>query len=207
MKTADFLPVEAFEAHLDRRRTPRRLGILGGFLVTCLVFGLVVGLEAQHQKDVAELAEAPNAAETQAGQELGSLYKDMNTYVNRLDPLSDHLRMPAVGAILAELASAVGEFVQIEKIEWNQDVRRKGITKVESAEIHLVITALVRGDDNLIGLPNRLRKYTGFKYAWIGENTELVRDMSDTVRATIHLSSPLLLPGFNKPVMHKEVKK
>lgn len=207
MKTADFLPVEAFEAHLERRRTPRRLGILGIFLVICLVLGLVVSLEAQHQREVAETAEAPNAIETQAGQELDSIYKDMNSYVARLDPLADHLRMPAVGAILAELASAVGEFVQIEKIEWNQDIRKKGITKVESAEIHLVITALVRGDDNLIGLPNRLKAYTRFTEASIGENTELVTDMSDTVRATIHLGAPLLLPGFDKPKMHKEVKK
>ncbi|MDA1113486.1 MAG: hypothetical protein O3A95_04205 [Planctomycetota bacterium] len=207
MKTADFLPVEAFEAHLERRRTPRRLGILSGFLVGCLVLGLVVSLEAQHQREVAETAEAPNAVETQAGQELESLYKDMSSYVSRLDPLSDHLRMPAVGSILAELASAVGEFVQIEKIEWAQDIRRKGITKVESAEIHLVITALVRGDDNLIGLPNRLQEYTSFTNAWIGENTELVTEMSDTVRATIHLSAPLLLPGFDKAIMHKEIKK
>lgn len=207
MRTADFLPVEAFESHLERRRTPRRLGILGGFLVICLVLGLVVSLEAQHQREVAETAEAPNAIETQAGQELESLYKDMNSYVARLDPLSDHLRMPAMGAILAELASAVGEFVQIEKIEWSQNVHKKGITKVESAEIQLVITALVRGDDNLIGLPSRLQEYTNFTDAWIGENTELVTDMSDTVRATIHLSAPLLLPGFDKPVMHKEIKK
>jgi len=203
MRTADFLPVEAFEAHLERRRTPRRLGILGLFLVVCLVLGLAVSLEARHQKDVAELAEAPNAIETQAGQELESLYKDMNHYVARLDPLSDHLRMPAVGSILAALASAVGEYVQIEKIAWDQDIRRKGVTKVESAEIHLVITALVRGDDNLIQLPERLREYTGFSKAWIGENTELITDMSDTVRATIHLISPLLLPGFDKPTMHK----
>ncbi|MHC4380280.1 MAG: hypothetical protein ACYSU1_04225 [Planctomycetota bacterium] len=206
MKTADFLSVEAFEAHLERRRTPRRLGILGIFLVTCLVLGGVVTLEAQHQREVAEMAEAPNAVETQAGQELDSIYKDMTSYVDRLDPLSDHLRMPAIGAILAELASAVGEYVQIEKIEWEHNVQRKGITKIESAEIHLTITALVRGDQNLIKLPERLRDHTTFTKAWIGENTELVRDMSDTVRATIHLASPLLLPGFDKPVMHKEGK-
>ncbi|MFK5956212.1 MAG: hypothetical protein QM477_07190 [Planctomycetota bacterium] len=204
MRTADFLPVEAFQAHLERRRTPRRLGILSLVLVICLVLGLGVSLEAQHQQAAAELAEAPNAIETQAGQELESLYKEMNQYVARLDPLSDHLRMPAVGSILAELASAVGEYVQIERIEWAHDIRRKGINKVESAEIHLVITALVRGDDNLIQLPARLREYTGFDRAWIGENTELITDMSDTVRATIHLSSPLLLPGFDKPTMHKE---
>lgn len=203
MKTADFLPVEAFESHLERRRTPRRLGILGIFLVVCLVLGGVVTLEAQHQQDVAEMAEAPNATETQAGQELQGIYKEMNSYVDRLDPLSDHLRMPAVGSILAELAGAVGVYVQIEKIEWEQDVRRKGITKIESAEIRMSITALVRGDQNLIELPAKLKEYTRFTEAWIGENTELVTDMSDTVRATIHLAAPLLLPGFDKEVMHE----
>lgn len=206
MKTADFLPVEAFESHLERRRTPRRLGILGIFLVVCLVLGGVVTLEAQHQRELAELAEAPNAIETQAGQELEAIYKEMTQYVDRLDPLSDHLRMPAIGAILAELASAVGEYVQIEKIEWEHSVQRKGITKIESAEIHLTITALVRGDRNLIDLPERLREHTSFTVAEIGEGTQLVREMSDTVRTTIHLASPLLLPGFNKPVMHKEGK-
>lgn len=206
MKTADFLPVTSFEAHLERRRTPRRLGILGIFLVVCLVLGGVVTLEAQHQLEVAEMAEAPNAVETQAGQELEAIYKEMTQYVDRLDPLSDHLRMPAIGAILAELASAVGEYVQIEKIEWEHSVQRKGITKIDSAEIHLTITALVRGDRNLIDLPERLREHTSFTRAEIGEGTQLVREMSDTVRTTIHLASPLLLPGFNKPVKHKEPK-
>jgi len=203
MRTADFLPVESFESHLERRRTPRRLSILGIFLVVCAVLGGVVTLEAQHQQEVAEIAEAPNATETQAGQELQDIYREMNAYVDRLDPLSDHLRMPAVGAILAELASAVGEYVQIEKIEWEHDIRRKGITKIESAEIRLSITALVRGDQNLIELPNKLKDYTSFTDAWIGENTELVTDMSDTVRAEIHLAAPLLLPGFDKPIMHE----
>jgi hypothetical protein len=126
----------------------------------------------------------------------------MNSYSGRLDPLADQLRMPAAGGLLAELASAVGEYVQIEKIEWEHDVKRKGLKKIESAEIQLTITALVRGDQNLIDLPGRLRDYTGFTEAYIGGDTELVLDMKDTVRATIHLRGPLLLPGFDKPVMH-----
>ncbi len=207
MRTADFLPIEAYQAHLERRRTPRRLGILSLFLVICLGLGAAVNLEAQHQRDLAELAEAPNAAETQAGQELQAIYQEMSAYAKMLDPLSDHLRMPAIGGILAELASAVGEYVQIEKIEWEHSIRRKGITKIESAEIHLNITALVRGDRNLLELPERLRQYTGFSQAWIGDNTELVTNMSDTVRAVIHLSAPLLLPGFDKPTMHKGGRK
>jgi len=207
MKTVDFLPGEAFTSHCERRQTPRRLGILGAFLVVCSVVTLAMRLEAKHQLDLAELAEAPNAEETLAGQELSSLYQQMNSYVQRLDPLADHLRMPALGGNLAELASAVGGFVQIEKIEWSQDIRRKGLNKIASAEVHLAITALVRGDRNLIELPHRLQEYTGFQEAFIDDNTELVEDMKDTVRATVRLRSPLLLPGFDKPIMHDEAKK
>lgn len=202
MRTSDFLPQEAYESHLERRRTPKRLAILSIFAVLCLVGGGAMALEANHQRSVAEEAEAPNALETKAGIELRGLYKDMNLYVSRLDPLADHLRMPAIGGVLAELAGAVGEYVQIEKIEWEHDVKRKGLKKVESAEIHLKITALVRGDQNLVDLPERLVKYSGFEKAYIGDDTELVLNMSDTVRATIHISGPLLLPGFDKPVMH-----
>lgn len=202
MRTADFMPVEAYEAHLERRRTPKRLAILSVFAVVCLVAGGAVALEANHQQSIAEGSEAPNAIETQAGIELRSLYKEMNNYVSRLDPLADHLRMPTIGGVLAELSSAVGEYVQIEKIEWEQDIKRKGLKKIESAEIHLTITALVRGDTNLIDLPDRLVEYTGFEDAYIGGDTELVLNMNDTVRATIHLRGPLLLPGFDKPVMH-----
>jgi hypothetical protein len=207
MNTVDFLPPSHFETHLERRRTPRRLAILGAFLVICGVATLTMKLEAGHQLNLAEQAEAPNAEETLAGQELSKLYQEMNDYVNRLDPLADHLRMPALGGDLAELAGAVGEFVQIEKIEWKHDTRRKGLNKIESAEVHLDITALVRGDRNLIELPRRLQEYTGFREAYIDDNTELVQDMRDTVRATIRLRTPLLLPGFDKPKMHSEVNK
>ncbi len=202
MRTADFLPKEAYESYLERRRTPKRLAILGAFAVLCLVGGGAIALEANHQRSIAEEAEAPNAVETKAGIELRGLYKEMNQYIGRLDPLANHLRMPAIGGVLAELAGAVGEYVQIEKIEWAHDVKRKGLSKIESAEIQLAITALVRGDQNLVDLPARLKEYTGFPVAYIGEDTELVLDMKDTVRATIHLSGPLLLPGFDTPVMH-----
>lgn len=202
MRTADFLPTQAYESYLERQRTPKRLAILGVFAVICLVAGGAIALESNHQRSIAEEAEAPNSVETLAGIELRALYKEMNNYVSRLDPLADHLRMPTMGGLLAELSSAVGEYVQIEKIEWEQDVNRKGLGKIDSAEIQVTIKALVRGDTNLIDLPDRLLEYTGFEDAYIGDNTELVLDMKDTVRATIHLRGPLLLPGFDKPIMH-----
>jgi len=72
--------------------------------------------------------------------------------------------------------------------------------------MHLDITALARGDENLINLPERLREFTSFTHASINENTELVEDMNDTVRATIHLRGELLMPGLNKAKMHKEAR-
>jgi hypothetical protein len=206
MKTADFMPNVAFEQHLERRRTPRRVAVLMVFMAICLAGAFTISAEAKQQRRVAELAEAPNAEEIRAGQELDLLYAEMNEYSSQLDSLSDHLRMPTAGSILAELASAVGEYVLIEKIEFKHDLRRQGLSKIKSAEVHLDITALVRGDENLINLPERLREFTSFKFATIDENTELVEDMNDTVRATIHLRGELLMPGLNTGKMHKEAQ-
>jgi hypothetical protein len=55
-------------------------------------------------------------------------------------------------------------------------------------------------------LPERLREFTSFKFATIDENTELVEDMNDTVRATIHLRGELLMPGLKTGKMHKEAR-
>jgi hypothetical protein len=203
MKTADFMPNVAFDQHLERRRTTRRIAVLMVFMAACLMGAFTVAAEAKQQRRVAELAEAPNSEEIRAGQDLKMLYAEMNEYSARLDSLSDHLRMPTMGSILAELASAVGEYVLIEKIEFKHDLRKQGLRKIKSAEVNLNITARVRGDENLINLPQRLRDFTSFKHASINENTELIEDMNDTVRATIHLRGELLLPGFNKPKMHK----
>ena len=90
--------------------------------------------------------------------------------------------------------------MQIERIDWEHDIRRKGTARIESAEMHLVLTALVRGDQTLLELPELLKEYTGFDTAWIGDQTELVLDMKDTVRAEIHLAGELLLPGMTASV-------
>ncbi|MFT7517317.1 MAG: hypothetical protein ACI84O_001107 [Myxococcota bacterium] len=204
MRTADFMPDEAFAQHLERRRTPRRVAVLAMFLAMCLAGSFTITAEANEELQIAELAEAPNHGEVLAGQGLKTLYIEMDGYSSRLDSLSDHLRMPTMGPILAELASAVGEYVLIEKIEFTHDLKRQGISKIKSAEAHLDITALVRGDDNLINLPERLREFTEFKYAAIDDDTELIEDMHDTVRTTINLRAELLMPGLNKAKMHTE---
>lgn len=203
MRTADFLPPQEFATHVERRKTPRRMVVLGIFTLVTMVGALAVNVEAAFQESAAISAEAPNDFETQAGHELREIYGEMNTYVASLDPLSDHLQMPASGRMLANLASAVGNFVQIEKFTWEHDVRRKGATKIDSAEMHVVLTCLVRGDRTLLELPERLKEYTGFDTAWIGDQTELVLEMRDTVRAEVHLTGELLLPGMQKPVRNQ----
>lgn len=199
MRTADFLPPQEFQTHLERRQTPRRLVVLGLFTLVAMVGALAVNVEAAFQEAAAVSAEAPNDFEIQAGLELKEIYGEMNEYVDRLDPLADHLKMPASGRMLANLSSAVGPFVQIEKIQWEHKIQRKGAVKIESAQLHLTLTCLVRGDRTLLELPESLKEYTGFESAWIDEQTELVLEMRDTVRAKVHVSGELLLPGMPKP--------
>jgi len=198
MRTADFLPPQEFETHLERRKTPKRLITLGALTLVAATIALAVKVEAAFQEAAAVNAEAPNEHETAAGLELKELYAQMNAYVGRLDPLADHLRMPASGRVLAGLGKAVGEYVQIERIDWEHDIRRKGTSRIESAEMHMVLTALVRGDRTLLELPGMLKEFTGFENAYIGDQTELVLDMPDTVRAEIHLTTPLVLPQLAK---------
>ena len=52
----------------------------------------------------------------------------------------------------------------------------------------------------LLELPDKLKEYTGFDTAWIDDDTELVLEMRDTVRAEIYLADDLLLPGMTKPL-------
>ena len=200
MKTADFLPPQEFLTHLERRKTPRRLVVLGVFTLVAMIGALAVNVEAAFQEAAAVSAEAPNDFEIQAGLELKEIYGEMNAYVDRLDPLADHLKMPASGRMLANLSSAVGPFVQIEKIQWEHEVRRQGAIKVETAELHLTLTCLVRGDRTLLELPDNLKEYTGFDSAWIDDQTELVLEMRDTVRARVHVTGELMLPGMQKPL-------
>ncbi len=198
MRTADFLPPQDFQTHLERRKTPRRLVILGLFMLVAMIGALAVNVEAAFQEAAAVSAEAPNDFEIQAGLELKEIYGEMNAYVDRLDPLADHLQMPASGRMLANLASAVGPFVQIEKIQWEHAIQRKGAVKIESAELHLTLTCLVRGDRTLLELPDNIKEYTGFDEAWIDDQTELVLEMRDTVRAKVHVTGLLVLPGMPK---------
>jgi len=202
MKTVDFLPPSAFESFLERRRTPRRVVIVSLFALACGGATTFVKWEAGREESAAILAEAPNAEETAAGKELRDLYARMNEYGDRLDPLAAHLRLPAAGQILANLGSAAGEFVRVEEIALEHQVGRKG-DKIEHAEIHMKVVALVHGDKNLIELPERLRAHAGLDRATTA-SSELVLEMRDTMRTELQLVGALLLPGMTEPKIRPE---
>jgi hypothetical protein len=202
MNTVDFLPASAFESFLERRRTPRRALIVGAYALLCAAGAVALRWEASAQERAAVLAEAPNAEETAAGAELRQIYGGMSAYADRLDPLAGHLRLPVAGPLLANLGAAVGEFVRVEEISLEHMVGRKG-EKIEHAELHVRVLALVHGDRNLIELPERLREHAGVQHARTA-SSELVLEMRDTMRTEIQLVGPLMLPGMTEPKIRPE---
>lgn len=205
MKTVDFLHPSAFESFLERRRTPRRVVVTTLFGLVCGLGTAAVKYEAGSQETAAILAEAPNAEETAAGHELRDLYGRMNTYGDRLDPLAAHLRLPAAGKILANLGATAGEYVRVEEIALEHQVGRKG-DKIEHAEMHMKVVALVHGDKNLIELPERLRQLAGLDHAMTA-SSELVLDMRDTMRTELQLVGGLMLPGMTESKVRAEFKR
>jgi hypothetical protein len=202
MKTVDFLSTGAFEAFLERRRSPRRIAIVAAYGLVVAGLTAVVRWESGRQEQAALLSEAPNAVETRASQDLRETYAQMNAMADRLDPLAAHLRLPAAGSLFANIGTAAGEFVRIEEIGFEQMVGRKG-EKIEYAELHMKIKALVHGDQNLIQLPERLRAYAGVKHAST-DSSELVLEMRDTMRTEVHLVGELLLPGMTDAKIRPE---
>lgn len=201
MKTVDFLNLGEFEAFLERRRTPRRLGIVGAYLLLCGAGVGVVKWEAHRQEQAAILAESPNAEETRAGTELRAIYSAMSEYGDRLDPLAAHLRLPVAGQMLAGLGNAAGDFARIEEVTLEHRVGRKG-DKIESAELRMEVIALVHGDQNLIDLPERLRAHAGLRQAETA-SSELVLSIRDTMRTEVELVGDLILPGMSEPKASK----
>jgi len=202
MKTVDFLNPSAFENFLERRRTPRRLVVVSLFALACGGATSAIKWEAASQESKAILAEAPNAEETTAGRELRDLYARMNSYGDRLDPLAAHLRLPVAAKFLANLGSVAGQYVRIEEVAMEHQVGRKG-DKIEHAEMHMKVVALVHGDRNLIELPERLRVAAGLDHATTA-SSELVLEMRDTMRTELQLVGALLLPGMTEPKVRTE---
>lgn len=194
MKTIDFLPPSAFEGHRERRRTPGRIAIVAAYALLCGGAAVAVEVETRGQEQRMIDAEAPNAAETVAGQELTSIYAQMSGYAGRLDPLAAHLRLPAIAPLLANLGEAAGSEVLIERVSWEHKSSVKA-KKVEYAEAHLDVTALVHGDQTLLTLPDRIREGSRLRDART-VSSELVPDLRDTMRATVQAVGELLLPGM-----------
>lgn len=205
MKTIDFLPPAAFAGHLERRRTPARIAIVAAYALLCAGGAAAVRIEASGQEQRMIAAEEPNAEETVARQELRAIYAEMSSYADRLDPLAAHLRLPAAAPLLASLGEAVGEQVLIERIQWEHKSSTKA-KKVEYAELHLTVEALVHGDQTLLTLPEALRGAAGAVRAYTA-SSELVPDLRDTMRAKVVAVGELLLPGMNAAKLSAETSR
>lgn len=202
MKTIDFLPPAAFAAHLERRRTPARIAIVAAYALLCAGAAAALRLETGGQERRMLAAVAPNAEETVARQELRAIYAEMSGYADRLDPLAAHLRMPVAARLLAGLGEAVGEQVLIERIAWEHHSSIKA-RKVDYAELHLTLEALVHGDQTLLALPESLREAAGAARAYTA-SSELMPGLRDTMRAKVVAVGELLLPGMTGPKLAPE---
>ncbi|MDA1259904.1 MAG: hypothetical protein O3A20_04715 [Planctomycetota bacterium] len=202
MKTIDFLPQAAFATHLERRRTPARIAIVATYALLCGGAAVAVEAETRGQEQTMLNAEAPNAVETVARQELRTIYAEMNSYADRLDPLAAHLRMPTAAPLLANLGDAVGEQVLIEEIAWEHKSSIKS-KQIEYAEMHLTIKALVHGDSTLLELPEQLRQTASMQHARTA-TSELVPGLRDTMRAKVSVVGELLLPGMTAAKLNPE---
>lgn len=202
MKTIDFLPPVAFATHLERRRSPARIAIVAAYALLCGGVAVAVEVETRGQEQRMIDAEAPNAVETVARQELRTIFAEMSSYADRLDPLAAHLRMPTVAPLLANLGDAAGEQVLIEEVA----IEHKTSTKakaVEFAELHLTVKALVHGDSTLLSLPEKLREAANMNHAKTA-TSELVAGLRDTMRAKVLVVGELLLPGMTAPKLNPE---
>ncbi|MCX8228429.1 MAG: hypothetical protein OTJ44_00570 [Planctomycetota bacterium] len=192
MKTADFLPPEAFAEHLDRRRTPKRLAWLCTWALLGLSATFALEWEVQAQVSQARQAQAPDAPVQQARAEMDRVYGAMNAYAVSMDPLTDHLSLPQVGALLTALPQLLGQEAELEDVLWKHEVVRRG-RNVQSAQLLLRITAEVRGETALISLPEQLRVDTGFTSVKM-IRTEVLPEKRDSVRLELEFRAPLELP-------------
>jgi len=196
MKTADFLPPKLFAAHMDRRRTPRRIALVTMFSLLCAGVTFAVGWETRQQEESAALASRPDAAAIEAQQALDALFTEMTEYALRLDPLAEHLRMPTAGPILAGLADKVGRASDVEKIVWKHELAQARRSSVLAASLVMEVTATVRGDRSLLELPGLLQEFTGYsKEEAKTVKTEVMPDRRDTMRIQVRLVGNLELPS------------
>ncbi|MBC8328993.1 MAG: hypothetical protein ISR76_01275 [Planctomycetes bacterium] len=202
MKTADFLPDSAFLGHLDRRRTPLRLVILGGVALLCLLVSGAFAVEALRVEGHATQAEQPDDAALAARADLEQIYAEMNQYARQIDPLSEHLKRPTVGWILKDIATRVGDGVQIEEVSWDFRFGVPGARDgADRDEVALTLVARVRGKNALLELDDRLQEFTGFERV-VPRRQEIVRGREDEIRFELSLEDTLAprraLPGAKR---------
>jgi len=188
MKTADFLPPQAFRAHLDRRKNPRRLAILSLYILLCGAGTAAVAIETQSQENMAEVMESPRPEAIKAKKELEDLLKEINRKAMELDPLTVHLSLPTVSWILAGLANAAGKDTGIEKIKWSFSDDVEGEDGKPQPGVVLEVRGMVRGNDALVGLEDNLLQFTGCMHAHT--KAELNPEYMNVSNVVVELSTP-----------------
>ncbi len=195
MKTADFLPPRAFAGYLDRQRTPRRIFLLFVFATVLAAGSAALELEVRNQEALATEVSRPDPEAVAARQELDGLFQEMSAYARRLDPLTEHLRMPTVGRMLAGLGELLGDRGRIERITWKHEVVKDRRTGTREGRVVMEIAAVVRGDDLVLELPALLAEHTGYrKEPPRTVRTELLPGRMDVMRVVVDLVGDLELP-------------
>ncbi|MDP6941657.1 MAG: hypothetical protein QGH51_06470 [Planctomycetota bacterium] len=188
MKTADFLPEEQFQLHMERRRTPKRIAILSLFALVCLMGSQAIAWEAKSIEEKAIEAETPDTDSMVANADLNRLFAKMSEYAESLDPLAEHLNRPKCGWILHGLAEACGDGVIVERVRWSYERQiNPGRKQNTQPELQLIVTALAESDAALLELPKRLLEYSGYKKCRTG-HTEVIKDRPEALRVEIHLT-------------------
>ena len=189
MKTADFLPAEAFAGHLERRSTPSRLALLSIWALLTLTATFGIEWEVNGQELEAQLALTPDAEAQQARAEMERVFAAMNPYADQLDALATHLSLPQAAFLLQSLPSYLGADATLEEVDWHHAVQRRGLT-ILSRELVLEVTAVVRGEQSLLDLPKYLQETTSFQSVKT-TRTEVLSDLEDHVRVQWELRRPL----------------
>ena len=177
LKTADFLPEEAFLDHLDRRRTPMRIAWVGIFATLCLGVAQLLSWQSQIFEQQALDSLQPDEEVLVARGEMSRVFVEMSTIAPYLDPLVSHIERPTAAWLFAGLSAAVGPTASFETLRWSVDSK---------TGVQLESTALVQDDEALLGLPGRLQKFTGWPRA-----RTLVPETAEMLRVQIEASQPL----------------
>ncbi|MFQ5748260.1 MAG: hypothetical protein ACE5H3_02250 [Planctomycetota bacterium] len=188
MKTADFLPPQAFRSHLDRRKNPRRMAILFLYTLLCGAGTAAVVIETQSQENMAQVMESPRPEAIKAKKELGDLLQEISRKAVELDPLTVHLSLPTVSWILAGLANAAGKDAGIEKIKWSFSDEVAGENGKPQPGVVLEVRGMVRGNDALVNLERNLLEFTGCLHAHT--KAELNPEYLDVSNVAVELTAP-----------------